>query len=414
MGRTNIQERTAELEKEIEQLKAAEKKYRKIFEKANEGIFQSTADGHYIEVNPAFARIHGFSSPQEMIESITDIGRQIYVDPRERERFVQLLIEHDRVEKFELEAYRKDKSKCWVSVNAHTVRGGAGNIKFFEGTILDITDRKRAEEELRQSKEELERKVKERTSQLSKINEILLAEIEERKLTEFKLRAAVKNLRAMTSEVVMTEERSRAHFASDLHDSVVQTLAAAKLRSQLIQETIPKKSKPVYDELQDLVSESIIQAREIISELSPPVLNELGLVHALEWLADHVSKKHGLGVKFESRYEELPLPREIKVLLFQATRELLMNVVKHAQAPIATVKFSSFNDHKINIEVIDNGRGFDMKKTFKPDTQGGFGIYGIRERLQHFGGQLAIKSKPGKGTTVLILCPREIETNIPV
>lgn len=257
---------------------------------------------------------------------------------------------------------------------------------------------------------EAEIKLKESTAQLSQANEILMAEIEDRKVTEFKLRAAIKNLRAMTSEVVMAEERSRAHFAADLHDSVVQTLAAAKLRSQLIQNDIPKKSKPVFTELQDLVSEGIIQSRAIMSELSPPVLNELGLIQALEWLTEQISKKHDLNILFESRTEELPLPRDIQVLLFQSTRELLMNVVKHAQARSATVKFSSHNDHNMTIEVIDDGKGFDMKKTFKPDAKGGFGIYGIRERLSHFGGQLAIKSKPGKGTTVLILLPREIES----
>lgn len=252
-----------------------------------------------------------------------------------------------------------------------------------------------------------------RTAQISNTNDILLAEIDERKMTEFKLRAAVKNLRAMASEVVMAEERSRKHIAADLHDTVVQTLAAAKLRSQLIQNNIPKKSKPIFNELQELVSEGIIQSRAIMSELSPPVLNELGLIHALEWLTEQITKKHNLEINFESRSGELPLPRDIQILLFQATRELLMNIVKHAQARSATVKFSSFNDHMINIEIRDDGKGFDMKKTFKPDSEGGYGIYGIRERLQHFGGQLAIKSKPGKGTTVLILCPREIETKTP-
>lgn len=85
-----------------------------------------------------------------------------------------------------------------------------------------------------------------------------------------------------------------------------------------------------------------------------------------------------------------------------------MNVVKHSQAQTATVNFSS-NNQKLRIEVSDNGRGFDIKKTFEPDSISGYGLYSIRERLRHIGGVLAMKTKPGHGTTVLITAPREIE-----
>jgi signal transduction histidine kinase len=102
------------------------------------------------------------------------------------------------------------------------------------------------------------------------------------------------------------------------------------------------------------------------------------------------------------------MSREIERLLFQATRELLMNVVKHSKAQNATVKFSS-RGQKVRIEVSDDGTGFDIKKTFQPDLKGGYGLYSIRERLRHIGGQLSIKSKPGQGTTIIVSAPREIE-----
>lgn len=129
-----------------ERLLRSEESYRKIFESATEGIYQTTVDGKYLNVNPAFARMFGFSSPEEMIDSVKDIGKELFVDPQVRERLVQMLIYHDKAEWFEAEVYRKDKSKFWISVNIHTVRDEAGNILYFEGTNIDITERKRAEE----------------------------------------------------------------------------------------------------------------------------------------------------------------------------------------------------------------------------------------------------------------------------
>lgn len=106
----------------------------------------------------------------------------------------------------------------------------------------DITERKEAEQALRKAKRELEQKVRERTSNLVDMNLNLVKEVDERRRIEARLRSAQMNLRAMVSEVVLADERSREHFATDLHDTVVQTLGAAKLRSQLIQDLIPKES----------------------------------------------------------------------------------------------------------------------------------------------------------------------------
>jgi PAS domain S-box-containing protein len=91
----------------------------------------------------------GYASPREMIDTVTDIGHQLYVNPDYREDMVQMLREHDRVEGFEVEVYRKDQSRFWISINIHTVRDASGNILYFEGTNMDITERKKAEEELR-------------------------------------------------------------------------------------------------------------------------------------------------------------------------------------------------------------------------------------------------------------------------
>lgn len=133
--------------------RAAERKYRQIFENAGEGIFQSTPKGCYLTANPALARMLGFSSPEELIQSCRDISREIYVDPARRDEFKRLLKAHGFVRGFEHETFRKDGQRVWVSVNARAVRDGAGKIMYYEGTAQDITERKRAEHALRESEE---------------------------------------------------------------------------------------------------------------------------------------------------------------------------------------------------------------------------------------------------------------------
>ncbi len=139
-----------------EELRRSEEKYRNIFENAVEGIYQVTPDGRYLSVNPALARIHGFSSPEEMVASVTDIAHQLYVDPSRRARLKCLVEQDGFVKSFEIMMRRKDGSLHWVANTAHAVRDAGGTIVYYEGTVEDITSRKFAEEELRQLKTTLE------------------------------------------------------------------------------------------------------------------------------------------------------------------------------------------------------------------------------------------------------------------
>ena len=131
----------------------AERKYRDIFENAVEGIFQTSPDGEFIAANPALARMLGFESPEELIRERTDIGRTHYVESERRAEFKRLLDQHDTVRGFEFEAYRKDGTKIWMSDNVRAVRDASGKLLYYEGTVEDITERKLAEEALRESEE---------------------------------------------------------------------------------------------------------------------------------------------------------------------------------------------------------------------------------------------------------------------
>ncbi|MCX7966609.1 MAG: PAS domain S-box protein, partial [Syntrophorhabdaceae bacterium] len=131
----------------------AEEKYRNIFENAIEGIFQTSPEGRFLSANPSLAKIHGYDSPEDLINSITDIEHQLYVRPEDRKRMVKLLHEQGYVEHFEVEMYRKDRSRHWISINAKAVKDKDNNILYYEGTMLDITQRKLAEQALKESEE---------------------------------------------------------------------------------------------------------------------------------------------------------------------------------------------------------------------------------------------------------------------
>jgi signal transduction histidine kinase len=144
-----------------------------------------------------------------------------------------------------------------------------------------------------------------------------------------------------------------------------------------------------------------------MSEMSPPVLYELGFVTAIEWLSEQIQSQHNLEISCQANDNFKPLSHEVQIVLFQATRELLLNVVKHAKAKKVVVSITE-DQKKAQITIIDDGIGFDGKISLQADASGGFGLFSIRERLKHLGGQLSIFSKPGKGTRMIMTAPRNL------
>lgn len=148
---------TTELKQAERALRQAEARYHSIFENSVEGIFQSTPDGRYLTVNPSLARIYGYDSPEDLITSIENIGKQVYVQPKRRDEFIAYMRMFDVVSDFESQVFRKDGSTIWISENVRSVRDEAGNLLYFEGTVQDITERRQVEEELRQQRLRAER-----------------------------------------------------------------------------------------------------------------------------------------------------------------------------------------------------------------------------------------------------------------
>jgi len=152
-GMRSTMQDISELKRAEMEMRKAEEKYRKIFENAIEGIFQTTPEGRYLNTNPALATIHGYGSADELMEVVSDIGTQLYVNPSRRVEFCKMIEQNDSVAEFESEVRRKDGTVIWISENAHAVRDAKGNMLYYEGTVEDITARRGAERAMAEARD---------------------------------------------------------------------------------------------------------------------------------------------------------------------------------------------------------------------------------------------------------------------
>jgi PAS domain S-box-containing protein len=239
--------------------------------------------------------------------------------------------------------------------------------------------------------------------------QLVATDITEYKEIEARLLTYQERLRSLTSELALTEQRERRRIAAELHDRIGQTLALTKIKlGQLRGVTSALARQEGIDELRGLVDQTIRDTRSLTFELSPPILYELGLEPALAWLVERFRDQHGIVAVFRDDGRTKPLGADLQGLLFQATQELLVNVVKHAAAKKALVILER-HGNEIWIEVSDDGAGFDPS-TLVPGAMGvdlpsGFGLFSIRERLGHLGGRLEITSQIGRGTTAVLQAP---------
>ena len=234
--------------------------------------------------------------------------------------------------------------------------------------------------------------------------------ITERKQAEEKLHEYQKRLRSSASETSLAEERERRRIAVGLHDDIIQELALSRIKLGNLSNSPHLRSTPgpLHDEIREIneiVEKVIEETRSLVFELSPPILYELGFRPALEWLADRMRDHHGIVCRVRDDERPKPLDNDVMIVLFQAVRELLNNVAKHAKARRVEISLRREND-RIQIHVKDNGVGFDTSVIGVHVSQtGGFGLFSIRERLRLFAGQLAIESAPGCGTRITLEAP---------
>lgn len=276
---------------------------------------------------------------------------------------------------------------------------------------MDITSAKGAEQQLRDARDELEKRVKERTTELSRTVSELQIEVTERIKAEKIILADQQQLRKMATELLLTEERERREIAIALHDSIGQILAFSSIELANFLKTAPPELAERLTTVRQLVEQAIDETRSLTFDLSPTILYTFGLDAAIEQLTEQFSDEHGIECSFETCPEPKDLSKEVEVLLFRAVRELLVNVVKHAQAGTARVSMTKV-DHNLEIIVEDDGDGFDiLDMDLAKGHPAGLGLFSVRERLAHLGGSLAIDSNEERGTKVTLLAPLKQQTD---
>jgi PAS domain S-box-containing protein len=345
-------------------LRASEERYRTLFESMDEGfcVFEMLLDAEgeptdyrFLEANPAFERHTGLvdavgKTARALVPGLEDYWVETYgrvAQTGEPERFIQ----------------ESPAMGQWFEVEAFRV-GGAGSQRV--GLLFtDITERKEAEAALRQMNETLEARVEARTRQVRELS------------------------RALT----LAEQQERQRIAHILHDDLQQLLFAAQLADSLDE----------ADQLRTVLDDAMALTRTLSHELSPPLLQEEDLEDLLRWLADRQYERYGLDVEVETR-GEVPVPdADLRVLLYQLLRELLFNVVKHAETKRARLTAERVGGH-VRVCVEDQGHGFELEDADQLRAPG-LGLPSVRERLELVGGVLEVESTVGEGTRVTITVP---------
>jgi two-component system CheB/CheR fusion protein len=308
----------------------------------------------------------------------------------------------------------------WVREKAYLEFNEGGELLGGFGITQDINERKQAEEALRDSQAalrkanaELEQKVRERTATLAQLVDSLQEEVEQRQQAEEEFRRAneqlnarAAQLRALAGELTMAEQRERKRMAQILHDHLQQQLASAKLQVSCLDELDGEALTLAATQIEEILGESIRLSRSLTAELSPPILHEAGLAAGLEWLARWMADKHGLKVELGVEKGLPEVAEDVKILLFESTRELLFNAAKHARVGVVQVVLRQIDGKALQVAVSDNGPGFDPANMKAPGESGvGFGLLSIRERLGLIGGRLEIDSAPGNGSRFVLTAP---------
>ena len=357
-------------------------RYQDLFETAPDGYIGTDEEGIIQEVNQAAGRMFGRAPAEFKANPFSAL-----LPLSEREAYIELLAcisaGETPLAKWELELQPPGRPSFWAAVTASASRSEEGKIIGFRWLIRDVSERKRHEAEIGRAKDELERRVSERTEELA---------------------IQSGQLRALAGELTLAEQRERTRLAKVLHDHIQQLLVAAKMHVAVLGREASDKARKTVGQLGTLIDESIKASRSLTIELSPPILQQGGLNAGLEWLATWMSDKQRLKVHLDMD-PAVPLPETTKVLLFESVRELLLNAVKHSNADSARVNLR-LAEGMLQLVVSDEGIGFDPETTpAGGESSRGFGLFSIRERLQLIGGQMKIESTPGKGSRFVLSVP---------
>ncbi|MCE9648479.1 MAG: PAS domain-containing sensor histidine kinase [Parvibaculum sp.] len=358
--------------------------YRGMFEHAVWGIFQTTATGHYLAANAALARIYGYSSPNTMLSALTDIGRQLYVDPRRRDDFVRLMKDGD-VAGFESQVYRRDGAVIWISESCREVRSAAGEFLYYEGTVEDITVRKTAEWELKAAKEQAEA--------ASKAKSAFLANM---------------------SHELRTPLNAILGFSEILRDELLGPLGDARYREYA--GDILGSGRHLLEVINDILDLTKIEAGHL--ELDEQQVDVESILAACKRYVAESARRAGISLHIFAPEDEVSLradPTRLKQILLN----LLSNAVKFTPSGSVTLTAGPDERGGFFFKVQDTGIGMsaeNIAKALLPFQQidnslarryegTGLGLTLTKSLAELHGGTLKLESAVGRGTTVTVHLP---------
>ena len=283
----------------------------------------------------------------------------------------------------------------------------AGSVTLLERPISTLTLIRSVQVALRSRRRQYQ--VRDLVTQLANLNETLEQRVAKRTAEAVE---QARKLRLLSAELSLAEEAERRRIAEMLHEDLQQLLVAARMQlTALCRTQDAARREPIAREIADVLERSFKLTRSLSVELAPPVLYEHGLAAALEWLAAGTRKNYNIEVTVEADSLANPKAADVRIFLFRAVRELLLNSAKHAGGSAVHITMQSGRPDKVRISVADNGPGFDLNSLDDKRTSSQtVGLLNIRERVSGFGGKFHINSGPKRGTRITLSLPRGSDT----
>lgn len=352
-----------------------------IVEASDDAIVGMTPEGIVTSWNRGAERIFGYTAAE--IFGLP-VAKLIPHDRGEEGRgILERLKAGERLSQFETRRVTKEHRIIDVSLTVSPIRDREGSVIAVSLIARDITQRKTGEEELRAIRETLELRVAERTA-----------------LAEYRAR----QLSVMAADLIEAEHRERKRIAQVLHDELAQNLALAKMRLSLA-DPASQGAGETLRQTTEIIGGLIEKARDLMRDLAPTVLDDVGLTAAVESLADRWKEEYGIAVRIEAIGGEPRLPERLRTFAFRAVREALYNVAKHAGTDRARVTLDNRNSEHLVIEISDDGAGFDLSRLHREDMDSHFGLFSLQERAALLSGSVEVESAPGTGTRVRLHLP---------
>jgi PAS domain S-box-containing protein len=371
----------------------SEAHYRALIERSWDGVLLLTSTGAITYASPSTHRILGHKGDDLIIQNAFALMHP-EDSPRIIPQFQLLLSQPEETMTAEFRYQHKDGSWRWLECTATNLLENR-NVQALVVNYRDITERKSNEDALRQARDELERRVSERTSELVAANKSLIEQIAERKRTEAELQR-------LSHRLVEVQEQERRAIARELHDEIGQILTGLKMTLEFTRRLPAEAASDGFDRVYRQVNDLLAYVRNLSLDLRPAMLDDLGLLPAIFWHIDRYTSQTQVKVNFIHSGVDGRYAPEIETAIYRIVQEALTNVARHSQVKNVTVLLWA-NPETINVQIEDQGVGFNPESVMASGHSNG--LAGMRERAALLGGRLTIESAPGSGLCVTAELP---------